>query len=234
VDLNLGCPAPVVYRKCAGGGLLRDPARIDDLLGALRAGIAGRFTVKTRLGFSDPAEFGRLLDIFSSHRLDLLTVHARTVSEKFGPHVHLGRIAQAVAHMSCPVIANGNIGTVAEARRVWETTGAQGLMIGRGAIRNPWIFQQIRDDFEGKAVVYPTGRDVLGYVEALYESACSDDVPEKSQVQKMKKYTNYLGEGIGPDFLHDIRRVTTKADFFQVCRRALDHGRPMTLEAERE
>ena len=232
VDLNLGCPAPVVYRKCAGGGLLRDPDRIDDLLGALRAGIAGRFTVKTRLGFSDPAEFDRLLDVFSSHRLDLLTVHARTVSEKYGPRVHLDRIAQAVARMPCPVIANGNVATVAEARRVWETTGAHGLMIGRGAIRNPWIFQQIRDDFAGKAVVYPTGRDVLGYVEALYESACSDDVPEKSQVQKMKKYTNYLGEGIGPDFLHDIRRVTTKADFFGVCRRALDHGRPMFLEAE--
>jgi len=234
VDLNLGCPAPVVYRKCAGGGLLRDPDRIDDLLGALRAGIAGRFTVKTRLGFSDPAEFDRLLDVFSSHRLDLLTVHARTVSEKYGPRVHLDRIAQAVARMPCPVIANGNVATVAEARRVWETTGAHGLMIGRGAIRNPWIFQQIRDDFAGKPVVYPTGRDVLGYVEALYESACSDDVPEKSQVQKMKKYTNYLGEGIGPDFLHDIRRVTTKADFFGVCRRALDHGRPMLLEAERE
>ena len=232
VDLNLGCPAPVVYRKCAGGGLLRDPDRIDDLLGALRAGIAGRFTVKTRLGFSDHAEFDRLLDVFSSHRLDLLTVHGRTVSEKYGPRVHLDRIAQAVARMPCPVIANGNVATVAEARRVWETTGAHGLMIGRGAIRNPWIFQQIRDDFAGKPIVYPTGRDVLGYVEALYESACSDDVPEKSQVQKMKKYTNYLGEGIGPDFLHDIRRVTTKADFFGVCRRALDHGRPMFLEAE--
>ena len=234
VDLNLGCPAPVVYRKCAGGGLLRDPDRINDLLGALRAGIAGRFTVKTRLGFSDHAEFDRLLDVFSSHRLDLLTVHARTVSEKYGPRVHLDRIAQAVARMPCPVIANGNVATVAEARRVWETTGAHGLMIGRGAIRNPWIFQQIRDDFAGKPIVYPTGRDVLGYVEALYESACSDNVPEKSQVQKMKKYTNYLGEGIGPDFLHDIRRVTTKADFFGVCRRALDHGRPMLLEAERE
>lgn len=231
VDLNLGCPAPVVYRKCAGGGLLRDPGRINDLLGALRAGIDGRFTVKTRIGFSNPAEFDRLLDVFSSHRLDLLTVHGRTVTEKYGPHVHLDRIAQAVARMSCPVIANGNVGTVAGARHIWEMTGAQGLMIGRGAIRNPWIFQQIRDDFDGNAVVYPTGRDVLGYVNALYESSCPDDVPEKSQVQKMKKYMTFLGEGIGPDFLYDIRRVTTKADFFHVCRRSLDHGEPMQLEA---
>ena len=105
-------------------------------------------------------------------------------------------------------------------------------MIGRGAIRNPWIFQQIRDDFDGKSIAYPTGRGVLGYVKALYESSCSDDVPEKSQVQKMKKYMTFLGEGIGPDFLYDIRRVTTKADFFHICRRSLDHGEPMQLKAE--
>ena len=234
VDLNLGCPAPVVYRKCAGGGLLRDPARIHELLGALRAGIRGRFTVKTRLGFSDAAEFDRLLDVFCSHRIDLLTVHGRTVSEKYGPHVHLDRIAQAVARMPCPVIANGNVGSVADARRVWESTGARGLMIGRGAIRNPWIFQQIQDDFEGKSPALPTGHDVLAYVQALYDSYSSEDVPEKSQVQKMKKYMNFLGEGIGPEFLHDIRRVTTKAEFFQICRKALDHPRPMTLEAGRE
>ena len=232
VDLNLGCPAPVVYRKCAGGGLLREPDRINELLGGLRAGISGPFTVKTRIGFSDPAEFDRLLDVFASHRIDLLTVHGRTVSEKYGPHVHLDKIAQAVKRLPFPIIANGNVDSVAGARRVREITGAQGLMIGRGAIRNPWIFQQIRDDFEGRQVNYPTGRDVLGYVEALYESSCSDDVPEKSQVHKMKKYMNFLGEGIGREFLHDIRRVMTKAEFFGICYKALDHGEPMKLEAE--
>jgi tRNA-dihydrouridine synthase len=232
VDLNLGCPAPVVYRKCAGGGLLRDPDRVHELLSELRAGIRGHFSVKTRIGFSDPAEFDRLLDILSSHRLDLLTVHGRTVTEKYGPHVHLDRIAQAVERMPCPVIANGNASTVEAARRIWETTGAKGLMIGRGAIRNPWIFQQIRETFEGKSVIHPSGRDVLGYVESLYESACSIDVPERSQVQKMKKYMNFLGEGISQEFLHDIRRVTTKAEFFTVCLRSLDHGEPMTLEPE--
>jgi len=231
VDLNLGCPAPVVYRKCAGGGLLRDPARIDELLGALRAGIAGCFTVKTRIGFSEAGEFDRLLDVFSAHRIDLLTVHARTVTEKYGPRVHMDRISQAVARLPCPILANGNVGSVADARRVWEMTGAQGLMIGRGAIRNPWLFQQIRDDFEGRPVWVPAGRDVLGYIHQLYESTCSPDVPEKSQVQKMKKYMNFLGEGIGSDFLHAIRRVTAKKEFFEICQRSLDHGEPMPLEA---
>lgn len=229
IDLNLGCPAPVVYRKCAGGGMLRDPARIDQLLGALRAGISGCFTVKTRLGFSGASEFDRLLDIFSSHRLDLLTVHARTVAEKYGPHVHLERVAEAVRRMPCPVMANGNVNSVEDARRVWEQTGAQGLMIGRGAIRNPWIFQQIRDSFEGREVRLPAGRDVLAYIEALYATSCSEDVSEKCQVHKMKKYMNFLGEGIGPEFLHRIRRVMTKAEFFETCRSAIDPDQTMPL-----
>src|SRR5947207_6148118 len=75
VDLNLGCPAPVVYRKCAGGGLLREPQRVDAILGALRDAVTIRFTVKTRLGFDSPQLFDELLRIFGKHSLDLLTVH---------------------------------------------------------------------------------------------------------------------------------------------------------------
>src|SRR5690349_9239626 len=94
VDLNLGCPAPIVYRKCAGGGLLREPQRVDAILGALRASISNvKFTVKTRLGFDSPANFETLLTIFRKHRPDLLTVHGRTVQEMYGPVVHYDLIA---------------------------------------------------------------------------------------------------------------------------------------------
>lgn len=230
IDLNLGCPAPVVYRKCAGGGLLRDPERVNQLLTTLRTGIRGCFTVKTRLGFSDPDEFGHLLEVFSSHQLDMLTVHGRTVSEKYSPHVHFEKIRQAVETMQCPVVANGNVTGVEEARRILEKTGAHGLMIGRGAVRNPWIFQQIRDSFEGNEIKYPTGKTVLEYIENLYISTCSEDVSEQCQVQKMKKYTNFLGEGIGNEFLHSIRRASSKANFFEICRKSLDHNLPMSLQ----
>src|SRR3978361_1678767 len=78
IDLNLGCPVPVVYRKCAGGGLLREPQRVDQILGALREAITIPFTVKTRIGFDDAAVFDELLQVFARHALDLLTIHART------------------------------------------------------------------------------------------------------------------------------------------------------------
>src|SRR5205814_5272853 len=150
VDLNLGCPAPVVYRKCAGGGLLREPHRVDTILGALREAITVGFTVKTRLGFDTPEVFSELLPIFARHSLDLLTVHGRTVKEMYGPKVHYEPIARAVAAMPCPVLANGNVDSAQNARAILKATGARGLMIGRGAIRNPWLFHQARQQLRGE------------------------------------------------------------------------------------
>src|SRR5229473_6863491 len=101
VDLNLGCPAPVVYRKCAGGGLLRDPKHVDAILGALRDAVQIKFTVKTRLGFDSPEVYSELLPIFAKHSLDLLTVHGRTVQEMYRTEVHYDFIARAVAELRC-------------------------------------------------------------------------------------------------------------------------------------
>jgi len=231
IDLNLGCPAPVVYRKCAGGGLLRDPERIDRILGALRTAISGPFTVKTRIGFDDPRIFDQLLPIFEKNRIDLLTVHGRTVAERYTSEVHYDAIALAASTLSCPVIANGNIHSAGHAAHILAITGAHGLMLGRGAIRNPWLFEQIRQHQRGLPVTCPTGRAVLRYIHRLYESVSSPDVRETSQVQKMKKYMNFLALGVEPTgrFLHEIRRVTTTADFFAACRTFLDHDTPLPL-----
>jgi tRNA-dihydrouridine synthase len=232
VDLNLGCPAPVVYRKCAGGGLLREPKRIDAILGALRDAVSIKFTVKTRLGFDSPEVFEELLPIFARHSLDLLTVHGRTVAEMYRTEVHYDYIARAVEAMPCPVLANGNVHSAKSAEAILAQTNARGLMIGRGAIRNPWLFGQIRAHRRGEAPVLPKGRDVLDYIRALYDGVCTPGVRESAQVQKMKKYLNYVGMGVEPTgrFLHDIRRVMTRADFFRVCEEHLGHDHPMPLE----
>lgn len=232
VDLNLGCPAPVVYRKCAGGGLLREPEKVDAILGALRDAISIKFTVKTRLGFDSTEAYDKLLKIFARHSLDLLTVHGRTVKEMYRTEVHYDLIRRTVEAVPCPVLANGNVYSADNAEAILATTGAKGWMIGRGAIRNPWIFHQIRQHRRGEKVFVPTGLDALQYVRDLYDAVCSPDVKESSQVQKMKKYMNYFGAGVDPEgaFLHRIRRVNTRREFFQVCEDFLRHDRPMTLE----
>jgi nifR3 family TIM-barrel protein len=232
IDLNLGCPAPIVYKKCAGGGLLREPKRVDAILGALRDVVRVKFTVKTRIGFDDPAVFDEFLPIFARHSLDLLTVHGRTVSEMYRSDVHYDFIARAVAAVPCPVLANGNVSSARKAAEILKLTGAHGLMIGRGAIRNPWMFEQIRQHQRGEIPTVPRGRDVLDYIAALYDAVCTPDVPERAQVQKMKKYLNFIGLGVEPSgkFLHDIRRVTTRAEFFRACENFLSHDEPMPLE----
>jgi nifR3 family TIM-barrel protein len=232
IDLNLGCPAPVVYRKCAGGGLLREPARVDAILGALRDAVTIPFTVKTRIGFDDPDVFEELLPLFAKHRIDLLTVHGRTVTEGYRSGVHYDHIRYAVEALPCPVLANGNVYSAAKATTVLNDTRAAGLMIGRGAIRNPWLFRQTREHLAGTTPFLPSGQDVLDYIRALHEAVAHPAFSEKSHITRMKKFMNYIGIGIEPtgDFLHRIRRANTEAEFFTICRDHLDHDRPMPLE----
>jgi tRNA-dihydrouridine synthase B len=228
VDLNLGCPAPIVYRKCAGGGLLREPDRVDEILRSLRANVHVKLTIKTRLGFENHESFDRLLAIFQKHSPDLLTVHGRTVKQMYGPLVDYDCIARPAAVMNCPILANGNVDSSETAHAVLRLTGARGLMIGRGAIRNPWIFEQIRQSSRGLAVFSPCGRDLLAYVHELFEAVKPANLRIEAHVQKMKKYMNYLAVGIDAEgqFLYQIRRVTTAIDFFRTCERFLDHDGP--------
>ena len=212
--------------------MLREPDRVDRILGELRSAITTKFTVKTRIGFATADEFDRLLPIFARHSLDALTVHGRTVAQGYRLPVDYGRIRQAVEAMSCPVIANGHVYSAAQAADVLAQTGARGLMIGRGAIRSPWLFTQIRQHWRGEPVTIPTGRDVLAYVRALWDSQANFDKPELMRCERMKKFLNYLGEGVTASFWHDIRRVKTEAEFHRICAEHFDHDRLMTMEPE--
>ncbi len=229
IDLNLGCPAPIVCRKNAGGALLRDPAQLDQMLGSMRAAIAGRFTVKTRLGYQGADEFASLLDVFRRHAIDGLTVHARTVVERYQSPVHPAWVRQAVAAMPCPVIANGNVVDTVTGLALLRQSGAAGLMIGRGTIRNPWIFSQLQAAFSGSEPPQPDHRDLLGYVSELYEEIARETrkfIPG-AHVQRMKKTLAYITHGLTGPFEYEMRRAGTPAEFFQICRRHLDHATPL-------
>jgi tRNA-dihydrouridine synthase B len=224
IDLNFGCPAPIVCKKDAGGGLLRHPEKIDAILREVREAVQLRFTVKTRIGFDSPDEFPALLDLFRAHPIDALTVHGRTVREMYKPVLHHDAIARAARLMPCPVFANGNVRDVASARHMVEVTGAQGLMIGRGAIRNPWIFAQIREAWmHGEIRTRPTLVDLREYIDRLDRETHRPGVPEIARVGKMKKYLNYIAPGIGEgDALWtELKPVLTLKELFLICDRHL-------------
>ncbi|GAB4177730.1 MAG: hypothetical protein Fur0032_18030 [Terrimicrobiaceae bacterium] len=230
IDLNLGCPAPVVYRKCAGGGLLREPRRVDAILGALREAITDvPFTVKTRIGFSDPGEFDGLLKIFQKHPVDLWSVHGRTVTEGYRDIVHDDRIADAVRELRGPVLANGSVNSPGRAVAILQKTGARGVMLGRSAVRAPWLFQQIRSALAGDSFQHPTGRDIQEYICRLYDSVTDHGISDTARTQHLKKYLTFVAQGVGADFLHGIRRCQTFADIRSICQEFLDHDQPMDL-----
>jgi tRNA-dihydrouridine synthase len=223
IDLNLGCPAPKVYKKNVGGGLLREPARIAEIFATLRAAVPGLFTVKMRIGFDSTVNFDHIVDLVNEHRVDLLSVHGRTVKEMYRSEVHYGFIARAVGRARCPVLANGNVTSAVRASSILAATGAAGVMIGRHAIRNPWIFRQCREQFAGQAIMRISLADVHGYIDHLFHATQVAGLPERAHVNKMKKYLNFVGQGVDAAgaFLHDMRRTETEKDLFSICDRHL-------------
>jgi tRNA-dihydrouridine synthase len=139
-----------------------------------------------------------------------------------------------VARVRCPVLANGNVTSGARAAAVIAETKAAGVMIGRHAIRNPWIFRQCREQFAGRTVAPISLAEVRDYIERLYRATQHPGVPERYHVNKMKKYLNFVGQGVDPTgaFLFDVRRVESEAELFAVCDRHLRDGSGRTFSPE--
>lgn len=227
IDLNLGCPAPKVYKKNVGGGLLRDLDQVDRILGLLREISPHRFTVKARIGFEDTEPFERLIELVNKHEVDLLSLHGRTVKEMYWADVHYDYIAHAVSQANCPVLANGNITSFQRGAEVLKETGCHGLMVGRSAIRNPWIFRQMREHFAGEPVFQPTLSHVYVYAQSLKKALHKHTMPEQNCVNKLKKFFNFIGLSVDPEgqFLYEIRRVRTFDAMNDVLKRhLLDKG----------
>lgn len=223
IDLNMGCPAPRVYRKNVGGGLLREPDTVDQILGALRESIDGLFTVKMRVGFDSTENFNQILALLNKHEVDLLSLHGRTVKEMYRGAVNYDLIAHAVQTVNCPVLANGNVSSAAVAKEVIEQTQAAGVMVGRAAIRNPWIFRQIQEIFAGQPVSVITLSQVREYVDRLYHSPTVSLVPEHARLGYLKMYLNYIAQSVDAEgkFLKTMRRTQSTTEMFEICDRFL-------------
>ena len=226
IDLNLGCPAPVVYRKDAGGGLLRKKEQMENIIASLRDTISGKFTVKTRVGFDSEAEFVDLLEIFKRYGIDTLTIHGRTVMERYMTPVHTDCIKQAVEQIDCPVIANGNVVDVSTGLGMMRETEAEGLMIGRGAIRNPWIFDQLRAAYSQSEPYLVRRADLYNYIMDLYDEVAvfAANYDEDKHVQRMKKYLTYISQGVDEEFEYRIRRAKKAVEFKEICKYSLDNA----------
>ena len=151
VDVNFGCPARVVCGKACGSALMQELELAEAIVRATVAAVAIPVTVKMRTGWDrahkNAVELARRLEDAGAA---LLTVHGRTRADKFTGAAEYQTIAEVVKAVSLPVVANGDITTPQKAAAVLKATGAAGVMMGRGAIGNPWLFSRTAAVLSGK------------------------------------------------------------------------------------
>ena len=157
LDLNFGCPAHKVIEQNAGSGLLRCPALLYDLVKAVKDAIPDvPLTAKMRLGW----DYASVVAVEVAVRLEQLgveaiAVHGRTKEQGYSGEAHWGYIAQVAAAVSIPVIGNGDVKDGLSAKRRRDESGVSGLMVGRAALSNPWIFNEIKAALAGQGEFTP-------------------------------------------------------------------------------
>lgn len=144
INVNMGCPWGRMTSVLAGGGMFRAPETVEPMLSALRQMVPGSLSVKTRSGIDDERQIFDVMPAFEAAGIDFLVVHSRTVQQRYTGAANHDLTREIVERSDVPVIANGDITTVVEAVKVLERTGAAGLMLGRGAVADPWLFDRIR------------------------------------------------------------------------------------------
>ncbi len=213
INLNMGCPYGRMGGGQTGGGMLRCPDDLADVIPALREAIGGSFSVKIRTGYDDPDQILSLLPLFESSGVDFLVLHPRTVVQKYDGVADHRVTAKVMRETRLPVIANGDIRNAGDGGRVLGETGAVGLMLGRGAIADPWLFQRLR----GRANPEPSreerraelGRYLREILIRYGRLFCGDT----QVLSKVKEIIAYLDDPELSKPLKELRRAKTVRAF---------------------
>lgn len=191
VDLNLGCPAPQLRRHGAGVFLTSDPDRVCSLIRALRKATSLPLSAKIRLG--ENLDTDRLLDfchMLEDEGLDMLTVHGRLNDEKFCRRPRWQMIGRVKDALRIPVLANGGIFSVADARECLRLSGADGLMLGRGAASRPWLFAEIAREVYGLSI--PESCRGKRQVYFRFVALLDERFPVERRLGRLKQFSHYF------------------------------------------
>jgi tRNA-dihydrouridine synthase B len=195
-DINMGCPANKVLKGCAGAALMGDPKLAERIIRTVRDAIRIPLTVKFRLGLDDGRrnylELGRICE---ANGVDAVAMHARTARQMFNGQADWSHLARLKEALSIPVIGNGDVREPEDALTMLAATGCDGVMVGRGATRNPWLFRQIAARMSGSRVTEPTLEDrrdlILEHFRMVVEREHS-----KYALHKLRKFTGWYTHGL--------------------------------------
>lgn len=196
LDVNCGCPAPKVVKHGGGSGLLREPDRLEAILKAIKKTISIPLTLKLRTGFSDSTI--NVVDVAKMAEqcgVEHIAVHGRTREQGYKGLANWDLIRQVKEAVSVPVSGNGDVTTLEYGFERWRETGVDGLLIGRGAMQNPWIFRQFEDALCGREAYQPDLAEKKAVLLEFFEM-CLEEMPELAALGKMKQLAGQFTKGL--------------------------------------
>ena len=199
--------------------MMKDPKLARDIIRSVRAAIDIPLTVKMRSGFDHTnRNADEIAWIAQEEGAEAIAIHWRTRSDLYGGERQIDKIHETKSKLSIPVLGNGDVLDIPSAVRMFEETGCDGVMVGRGAIRNPWSLLQIAQHIRGEPVTEITASDrrrvLLGYLDSLNGRFRS----ERGTLGRFKKISNYFTKGL--PYGADVRVLVLRS---QTIEEAVDH-----------
>jgi tRNA-dihydrouridine synthase C len=190
VDLNCGCPSNTVTGNGAGSSLLKNPELLHKIASTMVQSVSIPVTLKMRSGYEDTSLFKENLFAAASSGIKFLTIHPRTKMDGYKGSANWDLIAQAKELLDIPICGNGDILNVEDALRMLKHTKCDYLMIGRGAVINPFIFREIKAHFQNESF-FATWDMLLKYLQ-VFISEMPQDSPSRGKINKMKQLFSFL------------------------------------------
>lgn len=193
IDINLGCPAPQLRRRGAGGFLAEDEVVVRKIVSVLRKKTALNLSAKIRLGKElNKTRLINFCTMLEGEGIDFVTVHARLHGEKFCRTPRWEWIGLVKENVSIPVIANGGVFSVADAQKCLERSGADGIMLGRGGVEKPWLFAQIAMAIYHREI--PVTFRTIDQVYYRFVDLLQERFRSERRLGRLKQFTHYLAQ----------------------------------------
>jgi nifR3 family TIM-barrel protein len=214
-DINMGCPANKVLKGCSGCALMGDLDLARRIVSQVRRAIRIPLTVKFRAGVRDSelnySELGRVCE---GEGATALALHPRTAKQMYRGKADWRLIARLKEAVGIPVVGNGDVAVAADAVRMFNETGCDGVMIGRASMKNPWIYRQIADLLVGRPPYEPTLLDRREVILTHFRMLLAQEEP-KHAIHKLRVFTGWYTHGLpgGSHLRREIGSLATAGEF---------------------